>query len=73
MGCQVIHLLTCSNDSHQHISTVKDGLAYHDEFDGAGAVDKISFDLKTTNGSVALSLGCSLDAQDFENDITYDH
>jgi hypothetical protein len=52
---------------------VKDGLAYPDAFDGAEAVDKICFIIKTTDRSLALLLGRALDAQKFFHDVTYDH
>lgn len=52
---------------------VKDGLAYPDTFDGAEAVDKICFIIKTTDRSLALLLGRALDAQKFFHDVTYDH
>ena len=52
---------------------VKDALAYPDAFDGAEAVDKICFIIKTTDRSLALLLGRALDAQKFFHDVTYDH
>jgi len=51
----------------------KDGLAYPNAFDGAEAVDKICFIIKTTDRSLALLLGRALDAQKFFHDVTYDH
>lgn len=52
---------------------VKDGLAYPDAFDGAEAVDKVCYIIKTTDRSLALLLGRALDAQKFFHDVTYDH
>ncbi|KAF7356346.1 Rho guanyl-nucleotide exchange factor [Mycena venus] len=52
---------------------VKDGLTYHDAFDGREAVDKIAHIIKTTDRNLALLLGRALDAQKFFHDVTYDH
>ncbi|EIN09591.1 CNH-domain-containing protein [Punctularia strigosozonata HHB-11173 SS5] len=51
----------------------KDGLTYHDAFDGREAVDKIAYIIKTTDRNLALLLGRALDAQKFFHDVTYDH
>ncbi|KAJ6581904.1 RhoGEF Rgf2 [Mycena capillaripes] len=52
---------------------VKDGLTYHDAFDGREAVDRIAHIIKTTDRNLALLLGRALDAQKFFHDVTYDH
>ncbi|KAJ7180957.1 CNH-domain-containing protein [Mycena filopes] len=52
---------------------VKDGLTYHDAFDGREAVDRIAHIIKTTDRSLALLLGRALDSQKFFHDVTYDH
>ncbi|KAK7025031.1 Rho guanyl-nucleotide exchange factor [Favolaschia claudopus] len=52
---------------------VKDGLTYHDSFDGREAVDRIAHIIKTTDRNLALLLGRALDAQKFFHDVTYDH
>ncbi|KAJ7690408.1 hypothetical protein B0H17DRAFT_1290052 [Mycena rosella] len=41
---------------------VKDGLTYHDAFDGREAVDRIAHIIKTTDRNLALLLGRALDA-----------
>jgi RHO1 GDP-GTP exchange protein 1/2 len=51
----------------------KDGLTYHDAFDGREAVDKVAYIIKTTDRNLALLLGRALDAQKFFHDVTYDH
>lgn len=52
---------------------VKDGLTYHHAFDGREAVDTIAYIIKTTDRSLALLYGRSLDAQKFFHAVTYDH
>ncbi|KAG8901264.1 RHO1 GDP-GTP exchange protein 2, partial [Tulasnella sp. 408] len=52
---------------------IKDGLVYHDAFNGQQAVDKIAYIIRTTDRKVALLLGRSLDEQRFFHDVTYDH
>ncbi|KAJ7906080.1 RhoGEF Rgf2 [Mycena leptocephala] len=52
---------------------VKDGLTYHDVFDGREAVDHIAHMIKTTDRNLALLLGRALDAQNFFHDVTYGH
>ncbi|CAL1714128.1 unnamed protein product [Somion occarium] len=52
---------------------VKDGLTYHDAFDGREAVDTIAYIIKTTDRNLALLYGRALDAQKFFHAVTYDH
>ncbi|KAG9045308.1 RHO1 GDP-GTP exchange protein 2 [Tulasnella sp. UAMH 9824] len=52
---------------------IKDGLVYHDAFDGQDAVDKIARIIRTTDRRVALLLGRALNAQRFFHDATYSH
>ena len=51
----------------------KDGLLYKSAFSGTEAVDVIAYIMQTTDRSLALLLGRSLDAQKFFHDVTYDH
>ncbi|KAG8900412.1 RHO1 GDP-GTP exchange protein 2 [Tulasnella sp. 408] len=52
---------------------VKDGLAYHDAFDGQEAVDTIATIIETTDRKVALLLGRAMGAQGLFHDVTYEH
>jgi hypothetical protein len=52
---------------------VKDGIEYADAFDGAEAVDKIAYIIKTSDRNLALLLGRALDGQKFFHDVNYEH
>ena len=60
-------------DRIQLTDHIKDGLTYHHAFDGREAVDTIAYIIKTTDRSLALLYGRSLDAQKFFHAVTYDH
>lgn len=51
----------------------KNDLSYKNAFNGAEAVDLITYIIRTTDRNLALLLGRALDAQKFFHDVTYDH
>ncbi|KAF7370339.1 Rho guanyl-nucleotide exchange factor [Mycena sanguinolenta] len=52
---------------------VKDGLTYHDTFDGHDAVDHLARIIHTTDRNLALLIGRALDAQAFFHDVRCGH
>lgn len=51
----------------------KNELTYKNAFNGAEAVDVLSYIIRTTDRNLALLLGRSLDAQKYFHDVTYEH